>query len=115
MLNRNDWGGGLCKVFIWKKLGYVIWQGWSGGLSNVLFADDIEVDISRVIGQAAQLLPHLLHLLLVPQTLEDVQRPPQVNSCVAYLQADVDRPQQFECAGQLQGLPEDLLLELGDL
>ena len=71
-------------------------------VSNILFADDIHIDLSRIIiEKALQFFLYLLHLFLIAQAVEDVHRPLQVHPCIADFKTDVDSPQQFQCPGQL--------------
>lgn len=79
-------------------------------VSNIMLADHVDVDIRHIIvQQVLQLLLYLLHLLLVAQRLEDVHRPLQVHPSVTDLETDVDRSQELESAGELEGLAKDFL------
>jgi len=71
-------------------------------VSYILFADDIHIDISRIIiEKALQFLLDLLHLFLIAQAVEDVHRALEVHPCITDFKADVDGPQQFQSPGQL--------------
>lgn len=85
-------------------------------VSDILLADDVHIDLPRIIAEKTlQFLLDLLHLLLVAQTVEDVHGSLQVHPRIADLQTDIHSPQQLQRSGQLQGLPEDLLLQLRNL
>jgi hypothetical protein len=85
-------------------------------VSDILLADDVHIDLPRIIVEKTlQFLLYLLHLLLVAQTVEDVQRSLQVHPRIPDLQTDIDSPQQFQRSGQLEGLPEDLFLQFRNL